>query len=455
MGGKIRLDIDKSNKRNYNIGGQKTDATLYKGEEKSMKKKLLALFLVLALVFCMIPAAFAADDEITLDVIICQYGPNTNDWFLGTGMNGTNFVEKFESENPGIKLNLDVVSWNDVYTEVDTRIANNNAPDILNIDVFANYANEGLLMPVKDYCPDDLFGDFFPSFIEQSVIDGVVWAVPDLASARALFYNVDIFEEIGAEVPTTWAELEDVSQTIIDFYNGEIYPWGIDMTTDEGQAAFAYYTWGNGGGFVDADGNWAVNSAENVEAIEYAIGLVNAGYTNPNPATQTRYDLQDMFAAGKLAMVIAPNQLPTYVADKGGEINMATAGLPANEGKSSSSVGVMDRVMAFKDDSAPDQAARNEAIGKFLKFFYDPENYVGWVSMEGFLPAVNSAVEALVASDPTFAAWLDVLGSCQFYPAAKAEWDQVKQGVIAAEQAALTGADVQAELDALQAALTK
>ena len=420
-----------------------------------MKKKLFALFLIVALMLCMIPAAFAADDEITLDVIICQYGPNTNEWFLGKGMDGSNFVEKFEAANPGIKLNLDVVSWNDVYTEVDTRIANNNAPDILNIDVFANYANEGLLLPVKDYCPDDLFGDFFPSFIDQSIIDDTVWAVPDLASARALFYNVDILNEVGVEVPTTWAELQDVSQAIIDYYDGEIYPWGIDMTTDEGQAAFAYYTWGNGGGFVDANGDWAVNSAENVEAIQFAISLVNDGFTNPNPATQTRYDLQDMFAAGKLAMVIAPNQLPTYVADKGGEINMATAGLPANEGKASSSVGVMDRVMAFKDDSATDQAARNEAIGKFLKFFYDPENYVGWVSMEGFLPAVNSAVEALVAADPSFEAWLDVLGGCQFYPTAKAEWDQVKQGVIAAEQNALTGADVQAELDALQAELTK
>ena len=420
-----------------------------------MKKKLFALFLIVALMLCMIPAAFAADDEITLDVIICQYGPNTNEWFLGKGMDGSNFVEKFEAANPGIKLNLDVVSWNDVYTEVDTRIANNNAPDILNIDVFANYANEGLLLPVKDYCPDDLFGDFFPAFIDQSIIDDTVWAVPDLASARALFYNVDILNEVGVEVPTTWAELQDVSQAIIDYYDGEIYPWGIDMTTDEGQAAFAYYTWGNGGGFVDANGDWAVNSAENVEAIQFAISLVNDGFTNPNPATQTRYDLQDMFAAGKLAMVIAPNQLPTYVADKGGEINMATAGLPANEGKASSSVGVMDRVMAFKDDSAPDQAARNEAIGKFLKFFYDPENYVGWVSMEGFLPAVNSAVEALVAADPSFEAWLDVLGGCQFYPTAKAEWDQVKQGVIAAEQNALTGADVQAELDALQAELTK
>ena len=285
------------------------------------------------------------------------------------------------------------------------------------------------------------------------MIDDTVWAVPDLASARALFYNVDMFEEVGVEVPTTWAELEDVSQAIVDYYNGEVYPWGIDMTTDEGQAAFAYYTWGNGGGFVDADGNWAVNSPENVEAIEYALGLVSKGFTNPNPATQTRYDLQDMFAAGKLAMVIAPNQLPTYVADKGGEINLATANIPANEGKASSSVGVMDRVMAFKDESAPDQAARDEAIGKFAQFFYNPENYVGWVSMEGFLPAVNSAVGALVEADPSFGAWLDVLGGCQFYPTAKAEWDQVKQGVIAAEQAALAGGSVQAELDALQAAL--
>ena len=400
------------------------------------------------------PAEEAAEGQTVLDVIICQYGPNTNDWFLGSGMDGSNFVDKFEEANPDVKLNLEVVSWNDVYTVVDTRIANNNAPDILNIDVFANYANDGLLMPVSEYCPEDLLADFFPQFIEQSVIDDTVWAVPDLASARALFYNVDMLEEVGVEVPTTWAELEDVSQAIIDYYDGEVYPWGIDMTTDEGQAAFAYYTWGNGGGFVDENGDWALNSDANVEAIEYALSLINSGYTNPNPATETRYDLQDMFAAGKMAMVIAPNQLPTYVADKGGEINMATAAIPAAEGKTGASVGVMDRVMAFKDDAAADQDARNEAIGKFLKFFYDPENYVGWVSMEGFLPAVNSAVEALVASDESFAAWLDVLNTCQFYPTAKAEWDQVKQGVIKVEQDALAGGTgVKEGLDALQAEL--
>ena len=228
-------------------------------------KKILAMLLALVMVFALCacgqtaapaeapaeaPAAeeaapaeeAVAADEITLDVIICEYGTNTREWFLGSGMNGTNFVDKFEAENPGVKLNLEVVSWNDVYTVVDTRIASGQAPDILNIDVFANYANEGLLEPVSQYCPDELFADFFPSFIDQSVIDGVCWAVPDLASARALYYNVDMFEEMGIDVPTTWAELEDACQTIIDFYDGEVYPWGIDMTTDEGQAAFAYYT---------------------------------------------------------------------------------------------------------------------------------------------------------------------------------------------------------------------
>ena len=420
-------------------------------KEKDMKK-IFALALVLCMVFSLCAVSASADD-ITLDVIICQYGPNTQEWFLGKGMNGTNFVEKFEAENPGIKLNLEVVSWNDVYTVVSTRIAAGQAPDILNIDTFSDYAADGLLEPVSQWCPEELYNDFFPSFIDQSILNDTVWAVPDLASARALFYNVDMFEEVGIEVPTTWAELEDACQAILDYYGGEVYPWGIDMTTDEGQAAFAYYVWGNGGGFVDADGNWAVNSPENVEAIEYAIGLVSKGFTNPNPATQTRYDLQDMFAAGKLAMVIAPNQLPTYVADKGGEINLATANIPANEGKASSSAGVMDRIMAFKDEAAPDQAARDEAIGKFAQFFYNPENYVGWVSMEGFLPAVNSAVGALVEADPSFGAWLDVLGGCQFYPQTKPEWPQVKQGVITAEQNALTGASVKDELDALQATL--
>ena len=416
-------------------------------------KKIVALFLTILLTVSCIGFA-AAEDAITLDVIICQYGNNTTNWFTGTGINGKSFVQLFEEANPGIKLNLEVVSWNDVYTVVSTRISNGNAPDILNIDTFADYATEGLLLPVKDYCPEELYNDFFPAFIQQSVIDGTVWAVPDLASARAMYYNKDIFDEVGIQVPTTWAELQDACQSIKDFYNGDVYPWGMDMTTDEGQAAFSYYAWNNNGGFVDKDGNWALNSDANVDAVNFAVGLYQKGFTNPSPATQTRYDLQDMFGAGKMAMVITTNQLPTYLKEKGYSINYGTAALPHNDGAETGATGVMDRVMAFKDDSASDQAARNAAIGKFLTFFYSPEMYTGWVSMEGFLPAVSSAVSYLVKEDPSFETWLKVLDSCQFYPTAKAEWVDVKQGVIDVEQKALLGGDVKALLDDLQAKVT-
>ena len=219
------------------------------------------------------------------------------------------------------------------------------------------------------------------------------------------------------------------------------------MTTDEGQAAFAYYTWNNGGGFVDEEGNWTLNSAENVEAIQYAIDLVNNGYTNTDPANETRYDLQDMFGAGKVAMMIAPNSLPTYCADGGYEVNYGVAAIPTNSGESVSA-GVMDRFMCFNNDYSEAELA---AITTFFDYFYDDARYSAWVQMEGFLPATSAGGEIIAAADESMAAWVDIVGSSKFYPTAKAEWADVKQGVINVEQSALLGEDIQTLLDDLQA----
>ena len=221
-----------------------------------------------------------------ISVIAAQYGQNTADWWK-------TFETDFEKDNEGIDLNVEVISWNDISTTVNTRVANNQAPDILNIDVFADYQADDLLLPAKDYVSEETYNKMYEAFLEQSNVDGTIWAIPDLASARAMYYNKDILEGAGATVPTTWEELTETCKKIKEKYP-DVYPWGIDMTTDEGQAAFAYYIWNNGGDFVDADGNWTLNSPENVAAIEYAIGLIKDGYTNTDPANETRYDLQDM-----------------------------------------------------------------------------------------------------------------------------------------------------------------
>ena len=398
---------------------------------------LLALVMMLGLVAC---GGSGSNDKVTLNVVAAQYGGQTADWWK-------TFEADFEKAYSNIDLVVDVPSWNDIYTVVNTRIANNEAPDILNIDVFADYQADGLLLPVSDWCSDETYAKFYPQFLEQSIVDGTVWAVPDLASARALYYNADILAAAGVAVPTTWGELKAACEAI-KASNPDVYPWGIDMTTDEGQACFAYYAWGNGGGFTDEAGNWTLNSAENVESVKYSVGLVNAGLTNTDPTTETRYDLQELFAAGKLAMMIGPNQISSYVASSENPINFGVASIPANEGKAAASVGVMDRFMVFDNDHSD---AKMDAITTFFDFFYDDARYSAWVLMEDFLPATSTGGALVVEQNPAMAAWLDVVGSAKFYPTAKAEWADVKQGVIKVQQEALLGGDVQALLDALQA----
>ena len=413
---------------------------------------LLTLVLALSVVACAAPAAeeaapapeaaeeAVAGEKVELKVIAAQYGPNTSAWWA-------DFVEKFNAANEDINLVVDVVAWADIYTVVNTRIANGEAPDLLNIDVFADYVADDLLLPASEWVTEETYAKFYPQFLEQSVVDGTVWAVPDLASARALYYNADILAAAGVEVPTTWAELQAACEAI-KAYDAEVYPWGIDMTTDEGQACFAYYAWTNGGGFVDAEGNWTLNSAENVEAVKFSTGLVAAGLTNTAPATESRYDLQELFAAGKLAMMIGPNQISTYVASSENPINFGVASIPANEGKATSSVGVMDRFMCFDNGYTEAELA---AVKTFIDTFYDDEPYAEWVMMEDFLPATTTGGDIMVAANPDAAAWLDVVGSAQFYPTAKAEWADVKQGVIDVQQNVLLGGDAQELLDALQA----
>ena len=386
-------------------------------------------------------SAPAATEKVEVNMIAAQYGTQTADWWA-------DFVAKFNAANENINLVVDVVSWNDIYTVVNTRIANNEAPDLLNIDVFADYQADGLLLPAEEWVSEETYAKFYEAFLDQSVVDGTVWAVPDLASARARYYNVAILNEVGVSVPTTWDELMDVAQKIYDFYDGEVYPWGVDMTTDEGQACFAYYIWNNGGDFTDAEGNWTLNSPENVEAIKFIINMVNAGLTNSDPANETRYDNQDMFGAGKVAMMIGPNSIPTYCSVGGYDVNYAVASIPVNGDNTSVSAGVMDRIMCFDNDYTEAELA---AVTAVVDAFYDDEPYSEWVLMEDFLPATSAGGEAMAAANPESAAWIEIVGSAKFYPTAKAEWADVKQGVIDVLQQALLGGDVQTLLDDLQA----
>ena len=435
-----------------------------------MKKFLatvLALVMALSLAACGDkPAEDAAADEggddaastekVALDVIISQYGNKTADWWK-------QFEADFEEANKDIDLNIEIVSWNDIYSVVNTRISTDSQPDILNISGFADYVADDLLMPAEDYVSPEVKAALVPSFWESNSIDGTVWALPILASCRALFCNQDILDQAGVAVPTNWDEVMNACKAIKEKCP-DVTPWGLDISTDEGQAAFSYYAWNFGGGYLDADGNWALNSPENVKAVEYIAGLYNSGYCNANPSTDTRYPLQDQFNAGSLAMMIGPFNMTT--ADT--KVNYTIADLPTNNDKPVA-LGVCDQLMVFKDEKAENQDARTAAITKFFDAFYEVDTYANYMVYEGFLPATTDASELLATSadkytdcngapgrNDFFKDFCALLPSCNFYPMQKAEWMDVRNGVIDVEQQVSVGSTTAQEaLDALQEQVSK
>ena len=410
-------------------------------------KKIIALLLVLVMALSLVAcgnkagAPAAGDEKVEVTMIAAEYGTQTKAWWA-------DFVTKFNTANPDINLVVEVVSWNDINPVVDTRIANGQQPDLLNIDAYTKYYESDLLLPASEWVSAETYAKFYPAFLAESMdAEGTVWAVPDLASARALYVNTDILAQAGVAIPTTWAELRAACETIKEKCP-DVYPWGVDMTTDEGQAAFAYYTWNNGGGFVNENREWVLNSPENVEAMEFVAGLIADGLTNSDPANDTRYALQDLFAAGKLAMMIGPTQIETVCKDAGNGVNFESALIPANEGKANASMGVMDRIMCFKEEGRSE--AELAAIIKVIDAFYDDEPYAEWVLMEGFIPATAPGGDICIAKDPNMEKWVNLVAGAKFYPSIEG-WSDVKFGVIDAQQRILLGEDAKTVLDELQA----
>ena len=175
-----------------------------------MKKALallLSMVMVLSLAAC---GGGGGGGKTSLNVIISQYGNYTQEWW-------NQFEKDFEAANDTVDLNIEIVSWNDIYSVVSTRIQSKQQPDILNISGFADYVADDLLMKAEDYTSPDVKSKIIPSFWESNAIDGTVWALPILASCRSLFCNMDLLNEAGVSAPpSTWDEVLTACQAVKD-----------------------------------------------------------------------------------------------------------------------------------------------------------------------------------------------------------------------------------------------
>ncbi|MFV0462868.1 MAG: extracellular solute-binding protein [Nostocoides sp.] len=345
---------------------------------------------------------------------------------------------KTYKEKTGYTLEVQVISWDNLDQQSSTMIQNNQAPDILNLNAYASYAADGLLYDASEVLSPAVKDDILPTLIQYGSYQGKFYGFPDLASARALFYNTDLFSKAGITAPPkTWAELEATATKIKATGN---VGYAMPLGPEESQAEFSMWLFNNGGNWK-TDDKWSINSSANVEALAYMKKLADAGVTQNNPAKTNRADAFDLFKSGKAGMVVGFSPLAGDL-DKDGKVKYEVAPFPGKDGGASATYGVTDYLMAFK------KPGNAKAVKAFYDLYYQKDQINTFIKGEGFLPVTTSGVEQF-SSDAKLKPYLDALPNLNLTPTNDPVWDKVKLAVQQNLGSAMTG-DPQQVLDSLQ-----
>lgn len=357
-------------------------------------------------------------------------------------------IGEFEKANPGSKVKLQMVSWTDINQKVTTLVSTNQAPDVLILDAFANFAGDELLLSADEVLSPKTREDFIEKFAANGQLEGTQYGIPLVGSVRGLFYNREIFKEAGlSDPPKTWDELREHARAIEKV---DKVGYGMPLGPEEAQAEFSLFMWGNGGDWMK-DGKWSIDQPANVEALEFMNKLANEDeVTQPNPASTNRTDLWKLFGAGRVGMVMGSNFYPVLLKDQNPDLDYAVAPVPVNEGNEPVTLAVEDYLMAFKDTEEKD------VVKSFLDYFYSAEVYARFIEAEGFLPVLNSTAEKVAAEDEQQKVFLESVETARFYPTTNPKWGAIAPKVKQDLGSAVTGKkEPQEVLGALQAAAEK
>ncbi len=342
----------------------------------------------------------------TLNLLVPSYSDNTQGLW-------EDVIAGFEDENPDITVDLEVQSWDNLESVITTKVSGNQAPDIYNGGPFAGFAADDLLYATKDVVSADTYSDFQDTFIQNASVDGTAYGMPLIASARALFVNTDLLEQAGASIPANWDELLESAKKISALGNG-VAGYGMPLGSEEAQAEAAVWMWGGGGTFGDSD-EITIETPENLLAAQQIQKMITEGATQADAGATDRSPLMDIFVQGKIGMQVGLPPTVGQIEEGNPDLNYEVVPIPTKDG-SALTVGVADHLAAFKNDGS-----KQEAITKFLDYYFSADVYVPWVQTEGFLPTTKSGAEQLNGEE-ALKPFLDALPSAKFYPSTNPNW---------------------------------
>jgi multiple sugar transport system substrate-binding protein len=386
-----------------------------------MKGLVLRAALVAGLSLAVLTSAFAG----TVKITVAKYSARTGPYFAEA-------ERAFEAANPDTDIQIEVVPWDALGQKLTADIAAGTNPDIAIIGThwLIDYVKRDVVEPLDGFITDEFSGRFIDPFLSAAVMGGKTYGLPIAASARAMYYNKDLFAKAGiAEPPKTWDELKAAAEKI-SALGEDVHGFGLQGREIETDIYYYYAMWSQGVEILDENGRSGLSSDGAIAAARIYKELIDKGFTQPNVTLYSRPDVERLFKQGKIGMMITAPLLK----EDAPKLNYGVTPIPAGPTGARGTYGVTDSIIMFKNSKSKEEA------WKFLDYLFTTGMRARFTQDEGFLP-VNKEVAQMdyYVNDANRKAFTELLPSARFTPLV-AGWDEAAQKTIDALQKIYLGA---------------
>ncbi|MBQ1255909.1 MAG: extracellular solute-binding protein [Clostridia bacterium] len=351
-------------------------------------KRFLTFFLILSMALTF--SAFSEDEAVTLSFLrIGNDEPERNYWHW--------VIEEFEKANPGIRIAYEEAAIGDpMETVLNTRFASGEGVDLIGHGILsvAQRVEANQYMAIDEYF-DAWEGkdDIMPAVLANGTYKDHVYGLGYSVTPFVFAYRIDLLEEAGIEVPTTWDELADAARELTRYNEmGEVEFSGFAFPTTGGNLVeLDVFVYGNGGAYI-VDGEPVFEDNEKIaEALSFLKELL--------PEVNLTYSANEVnpFVSGSAAMTLINNAaLTTMLGNPEYEGKVGIA-LPPNNGVDASFCGC-NMLFIGKTCKNPDEAF------KFMSFAMSAESTLKRAEMTKIPVTLTSLVDAYAEMDPWNAA---------------------------------------------------
>jgi multiple sugar transport system substrate-binding protein len=311
-----------------------------------------------------------------------------------------------------IKVNLEVIGWNDLQTRIQTAITSGQAPDVVNIGNTwaASLQATDAFLPFDGDAMTAIGGKdkFVPTALATGGKEGTdPTSVPLYGLAYGLYYNKAMFAAAGLQPPKTWEEMVTAAQKLTNHAKKQ---WGMALAagsyTENVHFAFINAAQ-NKADWFDADGKPTFTGDGNVQGVLRYLDLMQKDkVANPSNA---QYDngtksVND-FATKKVAMVINQNNADSSIVANGMKSSeYGVVAFPAPQGAAqpvaSHVAGI--NLSIFKNTKNKDAAL------KFVKFMTDQNTQTTLGKPFASLPVLKDAKPVFTTDAAEAATFADV-----------------------------------------------